>query len=52
MTAKALHLGFVHMIADHREIARRLQQQSAYVRDMQAMVDGCAKHALMNCVMC
>ena len=40
MTAKALHLGIVHMIEDHRLAGRRMHDHSVYVRDMQAMLDG------------
>ena len=40
MTAKALHLGIVHMIADQREVARKIHLQSQYLRDLQAMLAG------------
>ena len=40
MTAKALHLGVVHMIADQREVARKIHMQSQYLRDLQAMLEG------------
>ena len=40
MTAKALHLGIVHMIADQREVARKIHLQSQYLRDLQAMLEG------------
>lgn len=42
MTAKALHLGFVHMIEDHKVAARTMGDHQNYVRDMQAMLAGCA----------
>ena len=42
MTAKALHLGFVHMIEDHKVAGRSMGDHQSYVRDMQAMLDGCA----------
>ena len=40
MTAKALHLGIVHMIQDQREVARKIHMQSQYLRDLQAMLEG------------
>ena len=41
LTVKALHLGLVHMIADQREVARKIHMQSQYLRDLEAMLQGC-----------
>ena len=40
MTAKALHLGFVHMIDDHRELSRVIKSRKDHVASLQQMVDG------------
>ena len=40
MTAKALHLGFVHMIEDHKELSRMVQRRKDHVASLQQMVDG------------